>query len=108
MSKWGPEWHITFEPTNSQTMTIGRKRPAWQTPPVIFNDKEVEEDNEIKMLGLIADKHLTYASQTKELAVRAPQRLGFLRRAGEYLHDNGRATVYEAFLRPRLENSFLA
>ena len=54
MSKWGPEWHITFEPTNSQTMTIGRKRPAWQTPPVIFNDKEVEEDNEIKMLGLIS------------------------------------------------------
>ena len=60
------------------------------------------------MLGLIADKHLTYASQTKELAVRARQRLGFLRRAGKYLHGKGIAKAYKAFVRPRLESIFLA
>ena len=60
LSRWGAEWHITFEPTKSQAMTIGRKRPTWETPPVIFNDNEVNEENEIRMLGLLADKHLTY------------------------------------------------
>ena len=59
----GAKWHITFEPTKSQAMTIGRKRPTWETPPIIFNEKAVEEDG-IKMLGLVADKHLTFAPQT--------------------------------------------
>ena len=63
LSKWGAEWHITFEPTKSQAMTIGRKRPTWETPPIIFNENAVEEDG-IKMLGLVADKHLTFAPQT--------------------------------------------
>jgi len=108
LSKWGAEWHITFEPTKSQAMTIGRKRPTWATPPIIFNDNAVKEEDEIKMLGLIADKHLTFAPQTKNLANRARQRLGFLRRASKYLHAKGRATVYKAFVRLRLESDSLA
>ena len=89
-------------------MTIGRKRPTWDTPPIIFNDNAVKEEDEIKMLGLIADKHLTFAPQTKNLANRARQRLGFLRRASKYLHAKGRATVYKAFVRLRLESDSLA
>ena len=65
LSNWGAEWHITFEPTKSQAMTIGRKRPTWATPPIIFNDNAVKEEDEINMLELIADKHLTFAPQTK-------------------------------------------
>ena len=45
-------------------MTIGRKRPTWDTPPIMFNDNAVKEDDEINMLGLIADEHLTFAPQT--------------------------------------------
>ena len=86
LSKWGSEWHITFEPTKSQAMTIGRKRPAWDVPPIIFNANEVKEQDEIVMLGLTADKHMTLAPQTKKLAVSARKRLGFFRRASRYLH----------------------
>ena len=39
---------------------IGRKRPTWETPPIIFNENAVEEDG-IKMLGLVADKHFCEA-----------------------------------------------
>ena len=106
MSKWGAEWHITFEPTKSRAMTIGRKRSAWETPPVIFNDNEVKE-NEIRMLGLIADKHLTYVSQTKELAVRARQRLRFLGRAGKYIHGNRRARCTKLSYGLALKTTFL-
>ena len=67
-------------------MTIGRKRPTWDTPPIIFNDNAVKEEDEIKMLGLIADKHFIFAPQTKDLAVRARRRLGSLGRASKYLH----------------------
>ena len=75
LSKWRAEWHITFEPTKSQAMTIGRKRSTWDTPPIIFNDNAVKEEDE------------------KKLAVHARQRLGFLRRASKYLHKKGRASV---------------
>ena len=60
------------------------------------------------MLGFITDKNLTFAPQTKNLANRARQRLGFLRRASKFLHGKGRATVYKAFVRPRLEYGSLA
>ena len=68
LSKWGAEWHITFEPTKSQAMTIGRKRPALDVPSIIFNANEVREEDEIVMLGLTADKHMTFAPQTKDKA----------------------------------------
>ena len=60
------------------------------------------------MRGLIVDKHMIFAPQTKKLAVSARKRLGFLRRASRYLHGKGQATVYKAFVRPRLECSSLA
>ena len=54
------------------------------------------------MLGFITDKNLTFAPQTKDLAIRARQRLCFLR------SFQGRAMVYKAFVRPRLESGSLA
>ena len=40
--------------------------------------------------------------------MRARQGLGSLRRAGQYLHGKGKAKMYKAFVRPRLENNFHA
>ena len=60
------------------------------------------------MLGLIADRHLTYSAQLDALALRGRQRLGFLRRACNYLGDAHSLVCYKAFVRPRLEYAFLA
>ena len=45
---------------------------------------------------------------TRSVALRASQRLGFLRKAAPILDDHGRVTVYKGFVRPLLEYAPLA
>jgi len=103
LSRWGKEWWISFEPSKSYAMTIGRKRADWTFPPIMFDGCAVPEVDEIKLLGLIIDSQLSHAGQARALANSAKKRIGFLRRAGKVLCGEGRLNVYKAFVRPRLE-----
>jgi len=107
LSRWGKEWWISFEPSKSQAVTIGRKRADWTIPPIMFDGCAVPEVDEIKLLGALFDSQLSHAGQTKALANGARKRLVFLRRTGKVLDGEGRATVYKAFVRPRLEYAHL-
>ena len=74
----------------------------------MFDGCAVPEVDEIKLLGAIFDSQLSHAGQTRALANGAKSRLGFLRRVGKVLGGGGRAVVYKAFVRPRLEYAHLA
>ena len=54
------------------------------------------------------DPTLSYRAHTRSVALRASQRLGFLRKAAPILDDHGRVTVYKGFVRPLLEYAPLA
>ena len=89
-------WKIRFEPSKSQALIIDHHRPAWTVPPICFGDTPVDEESEIKLLGVTFDTHLT-------VALRANSRLHLLRRAAPILSPRYRETMYKGFVRPLLE-----
>ena len=72
-------------------------------PRGLFDGVPVPEVDEIKLLGTLIDKQLTFAPQLRAMALKARQRAGFTRRASRYLDAKCNAMVYKAFTRPCLE-----
>ena len=108
MGKWGTAWKITFEPTKSQAMVISRKHKPWDLLPIKFGGVKVKEVTEMKLLGVVFDKSLTFGPQIDQMAKRGSQRIGFLRKASKFLGKEGCKTAYKSFVRPTIEYAHLA
>ena len=100
---WGAAWKIRFEPSKSQALIIDHHRPAWTVPPICFGGIPVNEESEIKLLGVTFNTHLTFNSHIRSVALRANSRLHLLRRAAPILSPRHRATMYKGFVRRLLE-----
>ena len=100
---WGAAWKIRFEPSKSQALIIDHHRPAWTVPPICFGGTPVDEESEIKLLGVTFDTHLTFNSHIRSVALRANSRLHLLRRAAPILSPRHREIMYKGFVRPLLE-----
>ena len=100
---WGAAWKIRFEPSKSQALIIDHHRPAWAVPPICFGGIPVDEESEIKLLGVTFDTHLTFNSHIRSVALRANSRLHLLRRAAPILSPRHREAMYKGFVRPLLE-----
>ena len=51
LATWGNQWHITFDPEKSQTMTISHHRSRYHAPPINFPGTAVPEVEQLKLLG---------------------------------------------------------
>ena len=100
VNAWGQSWHITFEPTKSQALTIDQHRPATVLPPIKFNNIQVQEERYINILRVRFDSQLSFRGHIREVATRANQHLGLLKRAAHVLDKHSRSRVYNAFVRP--------
>ena len=103
ISQWGKSWKIQFEPTKSQAMTISHHRPPWRHPTLSFDGTMVREESALKLLGVTIDSTLGYADHLRNVAVRASQRMYFLRRVAPLLNALGRAKLFKGFVRPLFE-----
>ena len=103
LAHWGATWKIQFEPSKSQAMVISRHKNYWAIPPVSFNGHVVDEVDTMRLLGVTFDRHLSYSSHLHSTAVRAAQRIGFLRKAFTLLDHHGQTVAYKGFIRPVLE-----
>ena len=83
------------------------KRKAWPIPCINFDGLDVEECDEITLLGVAFHSRLTFASHVKEVAKRGCQRLGFVKRSSRVLGAEGIVNAYKGFVRPVLEYSVL-
>lgn len=103
LHEWGVRWRIKFEPSKSQIMTISHHRHHWHLPDVTFGGSVVPNSNQMKLLGVIFDSKLSFAAHIRQTALRANNRLRFLRKAARFLDRKGAATIYHGFVRPLLE-----
>ena len=103
LAHWGATWKIQCEPSKSQAMVVSRQKNDWAIPPVSFNSHVVDEVDTMRLLGVTFDRHLSYSPHLPSTAVRAAQRIGFLRKAFTLLDHHGRTVAYKGFIRPVLE-----
>lgn len=102
LADWGMAWHITFEPTKSQSLLISHHRNTVVVPPIVFQGTVVPEVDQLKLLGVLFDQQLSFTAHIRQLAVRGSQRLGFLRKASRVLDSRCRGVIYKGFVRPVL------
>ena len=103
LDAWGRQWRISFEPAKSQTMTIDFHRQPWATPAVQFSGSDIQEESQLKLLGVTFDSQLSHRQHLRTVALRARQRLGLLRKASSVLDSRSRVIVYHGFVRPVME-----
>ena len=103
LATWGAKWRVQFEPAKSQALTITRHRIPWPIAPVQFSGLAVEEFGVLKLLGVTFDKHLFYGPHLQRIALRAAQRIGFLRKSFKVLDTHCRFAAYKGFVRPMLK-----
>ena len=94
LQRWGEQWRVRFEPTKSQLLHISNYWPPWAIPQVSFGGHAVGAATEVKLLSVTFDKKLNFASHIRAVALRATQRLGFLRRASRILNQRSLFTTY--------------
>ena len=56
-----------------------------------------------RLLGVVFDRGLIFRQHLRSVSIRANQRIGFLRRASSVLDSRSGQSVYNGFVRPRLE-----
>ena len=96
---------MSFEPAKSQLMSVSRRHTTPGLPQLSFLNRDVQKESRLKLLGFLSDSKLSYGYHIHRTAIRATQRLHFLRKAAAALCTRGRAVVYKGFVRPLMEYS---
>ena len=98
---------MSFEPAKSQLMSVSRRHTTPGLPQLSFLNtyRDVQKESRLKLLGVSFDSKLSYGYLIHRTAIRATQRLHFLRKAAVVLCTWGRVVVYKGFVRPLMECS---
>lgn len=103
LSKWASRWKMVFNPKKTQLLTVSRRRSAIQDHPVLtFDDHPLCEERKVKVLGVIFDNKMSFSYHVRNIALRAAQRLGIIRRLSHFGH-NITLNAYRAWIRPLME-----
>ena len=82
---------------------ISRSTPL----PISFNNVPVAEENEIRLLGAILDRQLSFRSHLRSITYKANQRMHFFKKVAPLLNMAGKLCLYKGFVRPTMEYSIL-
>ena len=65
---------------NHSPITISQHRVPWILPPINFGGVKVAESDNIKLLGVRFDQHLSFRDHIRDVATKANQRIHFMRK----------------------------
>jgi len=101
---WGLKWKVLFAPEKCKAMTISKRGPCDQPHPSLYlGDAELQECDELDILGVCFNKTLSFQPHLDKVVSKAGKRVSVFRRVAPYLDAKGRATVYKAHIRSTME-----
>jgi hypothetical protein len=101
---WGADNHTTFEKTKTHMMVVSNKNAsAFDPTGIVMGGHEVEQLEELKLMGYIFDEALSWGPMIGALAKKARTRTDAIRRMSRSLDSENMLTMYSAFVRPILE-----
>ena len=106
ISHWTSENGFKFSAPKTVAINFSRN-PIYLEPPRLYlNETEIEYSDEIKFLGLIFDKKLTFESHVKLLKAKCLKCLNLLRAVGSQHWGADQESImrfYRAIIRSRLD-----
>ena len=82
---WCEQWDMKLNPKKSKFLLVSRSRselPELPPHPLLNTDgDQIQEDRHLKVLGAVLNSKLTYEEHLRQVATRAWQKTGILRKA---------------------------
>lgn len=105
IEKWLEINRLSVNVNKTKVMLIRgiRKKTVEDNVKVVLQDTILELVSEIKYLGVILDKNLTFSAHVDYISKKAGAKLGVMRRIGRDLSCNMRGTVYRTIVAPLFE-----
>ena len=96
-SKWAEGRGFRFSPQKTKAIRFTRKRRAEVVPTLFLNDNILPYEEEVKFLGVIFDKSLTFASHINDLKNRVKQSLNILKVVSHFEWGADRKTLLRLY-----------
>ena len=105
LGDWSDENNMTFN--NNKFQMISYSQSGTHTPSVYtYHSKdgvEIEEETEIKDLGVLMNKDMTFSSQIQKAVTKAKQKSGWILRTFRCRDRDAIMTLYKSLVLPHLE-----
>ena len=96
-SKWADARGFRFSPLKTKAIRFTRKRKVEEVPTLFLKDNILPYEEEVKFLGVIFDKKLTFASHINDLANRVKQSLNILKVISHFDWGGDRKTLLRLY-----------
>ena len=79
---WCERWDMKLNPRKSKSFLVSRSRSELPPHPFLYaNGDQIQEERHMKFLGVVLASKLTYEEYLRQVASRARQKTGILRKA---------------------------
>ena len=79
---WCERWDMKLKPRKSKSLLVSRSRSELPPHPLLYADgDQIPEERHLKVLGVVLESKLTYEEHLRQVASRAWQKTGILRKA---------------------------
>ena len=105
ISEWCVAWGMKVNPSKTKSMVVSRSRTVLPVHPSLsFEGQLIEDESELRVLGVVLDCKLSFEPQLRAVAASASQKLGILRKAWTVYRDSSLLSkCFWSFLLPVLE-----
>ena len=97
ITDWATKWKVTFNAGKSKDI-IFSKKVLNNSPPLVFNNTNVDRVNTHKHLGVYLSSSLDWTRQIQELCLKANRKLSILRSV-KYLNRQTLDILYKLTVR---------
>ena len=101
--EWAIKWLVTFNPTKSESIIFSRKRNKPLHPPIVMDQKQINEVSSHKHLGVFLSNDCTWHEHMEYIKSKAWKRINVMRKLKFILDRRSLQTIYLTFIRPLLE-----
>ena len=101
--EWATKWLVTFNPTKSESIIFSRKRNKPLHPPIVMDQKQINEVSSHKHLGVFLSNDCTWHEHMEYIKSKAWKRINVMRKLKFILDRRSLQTIYLTFIRPLLE-----
>ena len=83
---WCERWDMKLNPRKSKSLLVSRSRSELPPHPLLYaGGDQIQEERHMKVLGVVLDSKLTYEEHLRQVASRAGQKTGILRKAARLI-----------------------
>ena len=103
INKWAKKWKIKINASKTEGLLISRKGSRYATPHVMLDGCQVNFITSHKHVGIWLNTKLDWKTHIENLALKANQRMGILRKFKYVLPRHVLNQCYLSFVRPLME-----